>query len=127
MQLPVKLASENKTAELYVYRRKGGGKRVDPENVNILLAVELENMGRMETFINIKKKDVSVRLEVPGEAQKEHISGSTVLLHELLSEAGFKLVGTNITHSAEETTPPTALSALERHTAAPAGRINFTI
>ena len=127
MQLPVKLAGENKTAELYVYKKKGGGRKIDPENVNILLAVDLENMGRLESFINIRGKDVSVKLEVPGEEQKAFVGENTVMLHELLSEAGFKLVGTSVACSEEETAPPSALSALKRHTAGRPGGIDFTV
>ena len=127
MQLPVKLAGENKTAELYVYKKKGGGRKIDPENVNILLAVDLENMGRLESFINIRGKDVSVRLEVPGEEQKAFVGENTVMLHELLSEAGFKLVSTSVACSREETAPPSALSALRRHTAGRLGGIDFTV
>ena len=40
MQLPVQIGEERKTAELYMFRRKSG-KRIDPENANILLALEL--------------------------------------------------------------------------------------
>ena len=127
MQLPVKLAGENKTAELYIYIKKGGGRKIDPENVNILLAVDLEHMGRLESFINIRGKDVSVKLEVPGEEQKAFVGENTVMLHELLSEAGFKLVSTSVACSEEETAPPSALSALKRHTAGRPGGIDFTV
>jgi len=127
MQLPVVLGNEKKTAELYVYKRKGGGKRVDPDDVNVLLALDLENMGHWEGLINIKKKDVSLRMEVAGEDKKEFFSGKTVLLHELLDEAGFKLVGTNITCSPKETTPLSALETLRRHKAARPGTIDYMV
>jgi hypothetical protein len=115
MQLPVNTAAGNKSAEVYVFKRKGRG-RIDPENVNILLAIDLENMGHWEGLVNIRKKDVSIRMQVPGEAQKAFFSENTVMLHELLSEAGFKLTGADINCATEETTPLTALVALERYT-----------
>ena len=115
LQLPVQIGEERKTAELYLFKKKGG-KRVDPENVNILLALDLENMGHWEGLINFKSKDVSVRMEVAGPKEKAHFSENTVLLHELLSEAGFKLVSTDITHSKQETTPLTALSVFDKLT-----------
>ena len=126
MQLPVKLREEQKTAELYVFKRKGG-KRADPDNVNILMSIDLENMGHWEALLNIKGKDVYLNMEVAGEAEKEHFSSNTVLLHEMLSQEGFKLINTNIKISQEETTPLNALSAFERYTGGKQGRIDLKI
>ena len=126
MQLPVQLREERKTADLYVFKRKGG-KKADPENVNILLAIDLEFMGHWEALINIKNKDVSIQMEVPGESEKDHFNSQTVLLHNMLDEAGFKLVSTNIKFAKEETTPLTALSAFDRYTGGQQGIIDFMI
>jgi len=126
MQLPVQLSEEKKTADLYVFKRKGG-KRADPDNVNILMAIDLEFMGHWEALINIKNKDVSIQMEVPGESQKEHFNANTVLLHNMLNDAGFKLVSTNIKFSIEETTPLTALSTFDRHMGGKQGIIDFKI
>lgn len=126
MQVPVRLGDEKKTAELYMFRRKNG-RRVDPENANILLALDLENMGHWEGLINIRGKDVSVRMEVRGEEEKAFFSEKTVMLHELLAEAGFKLVNTSIAYSKEKTTPLTALSALDKLSRARSGGIDVVI
>jgi hypothetical protein len=126
MQLPVQLSENRRTAELYVFKKKGG-KRADPDNVNILLAIDLENMGHWEALLNIKGKDVSINMEVPGEAEKEHFSAHTVMLHQMLSEDGFKLVSTSIKLSENETTPLTALSSLDRYTGGRQSAIDFMI
>jgi len=126
MQLPVQLSEEKKTADLYVFKRKGG-KRADPENVNILLAIDLEFMGHWEALLNIKNKEVSIQMEVQGEAEKDHFNANTVMLHNMLTDAGFKLVSTNIKFSEEETTPLTALSAFDRYTGGKQGIIDFRI
>ena len=126
MQLPVQLSEEKKSADLYVFKRKGR-KNSDPDNVNILLAIDLEFMGHWEALVNIKNKDVSIQMEVPGEAEKDHFNSNTVLLHNMLDEAGFKLVSTNIKFSKEETTPLTALSTLDRYTGLRQGIIDFKI
>ena len=126
MQFPVRIGDENKTAELYLFKRKGG-RKPDPENVNILLAIDLENMGRWEALVNIRKKDVSIQMEVAGEQEKEFFSDNTVLLYNMLAEAGFKLTSTSISFSEAETTPLTALKTLNRYTAGRAGHIDFRI
>ncbi|MCL2627810.1 MAG: hypothetical protein FWD44_03835 [Oscillospiraceae bacterium] len=124
MQLPVQLSEQRKSAELYVFKRKGG-KKADPDNVNILLAIDLEFMGHWEALLNIKGKDVYINMEVQSEKEKEHFIENTVLLHEMLSEEGFKLVNTNIKISQEETTPLTALLAFDRYTGGHQGKIDF--
>ena len=126
LQLPVFLGDEPKTAELYMFKKKRGN-RADPENVNILLALDLEHMGRWEALLNFRKKDVSVQMEVRGEKEKQHFSENTVQLHEMLSEAGFKLVNTDIKFSKKETTPVTALSTFDRFVGSKSGTIDFMI
>ena len=124
MQLPVIIGQERKTAELYLFRRKGGGKKIDPDNVNILLALDLEYLGHWEALLNIRNKDVSVRMEVPGAAEKDYFNRNTVLLHKMLEEAGFRLVSTDVTFSDEKTTPINVLTVLDRLST---GRINYVV
>ena len=126
MQLPVQLSEQRKTAELYVFKRKGG-KRADPDNVNILLSIDLENMGHWEALLNIKGKDVSINMEVAGEAEKDHFCDNTVMLHEMLNEEGYKLVSTSIKLYEKETTPLTALTAFDRYTGGRQSMIDFMI
>jgi hypothetical protein len=114
MQMPVLVNDQQKSADLYIFKRKGR-RQVDPDNVNILMAIDLEFMGRWEALLNIKGKEVTLNMEVRGEREKEHLSENTVMLHRLLDEDGFKLVGTNIKLLSEETTPLTALNAVERY------------
>ena len=126
MQLPVQIGEERRTAELYMFKKKNS-KRLDPENVNILLALDLENMGHWEGLINIRNKDVSIRMEVAGPDEKEYFSEKTILLHELLADAGFRLVGTDITYSEIETTPLIALSVFDRLSTGKSGGIDYIV
>jgi len=127
MQMPVQLNEEKKTADLYIFKRKGR-KSIDQDNVNILLAIDLEFMGHWEALVNIKNnKEVSIQMEVPGEDEKEHFNSHTVLLHNMLDDAGFKLISTNIKFSKEETTPLTALSTFDRFSGGQQGIIDFKI
>ena len=124
MQLPVIIGQERKTAELFLFRRKGGGRKIDPDNVNILLAIDLEHLGHWEALLNIRHRDVSVRMEVPGASEKDYFNRNTVLLHKMLEEAGFRLVSTDITFSGEKTTLLNALTVLDRLST---GRIDYVV
>ena len=41
-QIPILLNGEYRTAELYFFRKRKGGRKIDPENVKILLALDLK-------------------------------------------------------------------------------------
>ncbi|MCL2227725.1 MAG: hypothetical protein FWB97_08900 [Oscillospiraceae bacterium] len=113
MQLPVKLNGQETTAELYVFKKKGK-KQIDPENVNVLLAVELQHLGRWEGLINIQSKDVSIKMDVPGEQEKGFFGENTIMLHKLLHEIGFVLKNSTISYTGENTTPLNAMLSLEQ-------------
>jgi len=113
MQLPVKINEQETTAELYIFKKKGK-KRLDPENVNVLLAVDLQHLGRWEGLINIQSKEVSVKMDVSGEQEKDFFGANTVMLHKLLHEIGYKLQNSTITYTGENTTPLTAMLSLEQ-------------
>ena len=124
MQLPIIMQEEKKTVEMFLFKRKGG-RKPDPENVNILLALDLENMGRCEAFLNIRNKDISVKMKVDGQRQKDFFSENTVLLHNMLDQSGFKLTGTDISVKEENTTLLTAMLALENFTTSGTRGIDF--
>ncbi|MDR3209096.1 MAG: flagellar hook-length control protein FliK, partial [Oscillospiraceae bacterium] len=112
VQLPVTLAQERKTAELYVYKRNRNGRRIDPNDANLLLALELTNMGHWEAFVNVRGKEVSVKMTTESEGARSVLEAAGAKLHGLLSEAGYKLSGMKVTCSGAETTPLTAMQIL---------------
>jgi hypothetical protein len=126
MQLPVIIGGYRKIAELYLFKRKDG-KPADSENVNILLALELEHMGHWEALVSFREKAVSIQMEVSGKREKEHFSENSILLCGMLAEAGFKLVNTDIKTAKKETTLVTALVSLERHLSERAGMFDLLI
>jgi hypothetical protein len=124
MQLPIVLAEEKQAVELYLFKRKGG-RKPDPDDVNILLSLDLENMGHCEAFLNIKNKDISVRMKVDGPAEKDFLYENTVLLHNMLEEAGFNLTETDITYTEDNTTLLTALLAPTKFANGTGGGVDF--
>ncbi|MDR1117344.1 MAG: flagellar hook-length control protein FliK [Oscillospiraceae bacterium] len=111
-QIPVILNNEQRTAELYVFKQNKGQKKIDPENVNILLALDMTFMGHIESFIGVRGKDVSLNVTVDSPAAGEFIGQNTAGLHRLLSESGFKLAGLKVRQGGERTTADKALLSL---------------
>ena len=93
VQLPIEQNGRQQTAELYICRNKERGKkRIDPENVRILLALDLEHMGHVQAFVTIRGKDVSMRLDVGSQAGADYFRSQTVALHGMLVESGYRLL-----------------------------------
>lgn len=127
MQIPIKLGEDRKTAELYVYKKKSGSKIIDPDNVSILLALDLEHMGHLESFVRIRGREVSLQTEVEAEEAKAFFSDNIRPLHELLAEIKFKLADAKVSCSKEQTTPLTALMSLLEHDKRTKAGIDYTV
>lgn len=113
MQLPIQIGDERKNAELYMYKKnRGGTKRIDPEDAKILLSLDLEHMGHLDAFIEIKGREVSLRFEVDDEGVIPVIQQSTTQLHNILDEIGFKFANSSVLPRKKEVTIESALSAL---------------
>lgn len=128
VSLPIRLGDERSRAELYVYKReKGGVKRIDPEDVRILLVLDTERLGRLETFVEIKGRDVSLRFEVESENVASVIRQNTTKLHKLLDESGYKYANSNIITKKSETTIESALISLRSYDMSKSGGLDFTV
>ncbi|MDR1300042.1 MAG: flagellar hook-length control protein FliK [Oscillospiraceae bacterium] len=108
-QFPVVVSGEDSTAELYVFKRKKAA--ISPEDANILLSLNLPSLGHWEATVNVRGRDVSLHMRAADDGAREHLSGSTARLHEMLSEAGYRLTGARVTcGDGDAATPLTACS-----------------
>ena len=112
-QIPVQLDNQSTHADLYIYKRKkNGSSRIDPENVKILLALDLTHMGQLETMIEILGRDVSLRFEVESDDVANTLRQNTARIHRLLDDAGYKFANGAFVTKQPDTTIETALLAL---------------
>ena len=113
VQIPVRLEQQTGNADLYIYKRKKNGTpRIDPENVKILLALDLTHMGRLETLIEISGRDVSLRFDVESDDVASTLRQNSTRLHQLLDSAGYRFVGSTFAAKKSDTTIETALLSL---------------
>lgn len=113
LQLPVQFGDERRNAELYFYKKeKRGSKKIDPEDVKILLALDLEHMGHIESFIEIRGREVSLRFEVESDDIADTFRQHTTNLHDLLDESGYKFTNSTFITKSDTTTVESALLKL---------------
>ena len=126
MQLPVQLDEDGKVADLYVFKRKGS-KAADSEDVNILLVIDLEFMGRWEALLKITDQDVSVHMEVLGDTEKEQFDLNLALLQDLLFDVGFNLVGATVRVSKGEGLSLVGALGIDKRLGGNRGGVDFVV
>lgn len=91
MQLPVMINSDATTAKLYVFKEGKSRKAIDPENATILLALDLNSLGHLESMIGIKGRSVNVTFRVEKDSIGTLIEKSGHILKKSLEEKGYNL------------------------------------
>ena len=113
LQLPLLLGERQQTAELYVYNREKGGRKLDPNHATVLLALNTEHLGRLEAFVQVRQKDISLKLEIGRAEAVNSVREQSGALAKLLASVGYRLTFTTIQHLIRQTGPKTAGDALK--------------
>lgn len=92
IQVPLNLNDKNTTGELYVLKRGPKRKRIDPENTSLLISLNTQNLGLVESLINISKKNISINIRVENQTIIDFIKENYRYLYASLFEKGYKLV-----------------------------------
>lgn len=106
-QIPVQMNNRNRTVEIYVLNRKGGGKRIKADNANILIALDTENLGHIETLINVSNKNLRLRFGVERPGLVGYVGSFAADIGEALKEIGYRLSDLRTEVAARKTTPLT--------------------
>lgn len=104
-QLPVNLGGDRGTAELYVMKRKQGRKRIDPNDTTIFLSLDTQNMGRVESLLDVKGNVISMDLRTESQSVSDFIRSNITGLYSGISECGYKLVNVNYSIISEPAVP----------------------
>jgi hypothetical protein len=90
LQIPLLFGQEKTSADLRVfYAEKEGRRRIDPENVRLVLALDLAHLGRVEVDLRVASRVVDCRIDVDGEAQQALFSAAQGDLKAGLEGCGY--------------------------------------
>ena len=104
LHIPVVVNQSVRTAEVYIYRKNKKGKKIDKENTVIYLGLDMNFLGRIETVIQIEKKNVSLTFKLESEKAMSVVKDRTTKLFKDLQAAGYKLADTKILKLIKKTT-----------------------
>jgi hypothetical protein len=115
-QIPVQINDRNRTVELYVLNRGKNGKKINPNNANILIALDTDNMGHLETLINVTNKNLRLRFGVENPELVGFIDSFTTELSQAMQDIGYRLSDVRMQVTDKPVTPLTVTEVVEPKT-----------
>ena len=125
-QLPVQMNDRMRTVELYVKKSGKGRKKIDPENANILIALDTDSMGHLESHVQVSKKTVRLRFGVERGDLVQHVSSYLPDFAEAMKAIGYRLGDLRMQVIEKPVTPLTAAQAMAEEPV-PQGRLDVTL
>ena len=92
VQLPLSIFDKNTTGELYMLKRGAKNKKLDPSNMTVLLSLDTERIGRIDTLLSIDKKNISTNFRVENSEVFPVLKEKHRELYNSFLEKGFRLV-----------------------------------
>ncbi len=73
MQLPITLQNTRQDADLYVLKRGGRSARVDESNATVAICLETENLGQVDTVLQVERDELSLQFRVESREIRQFI------------------------------------------------------
>jgi len=91
-QLPVNLSGYHTTAELYVMKRQSNKKRIDPHDTVMFVSLDTNNLGRIETLLDVKGNNVTINLRTEKSQINDFVKENIKYLYTGMAACGYRLV-----------------------------------
>lgn len=115
------------TAELFVYKHKRYKKQMDPENIVILLGLDTENIGRVETMIKASGKNISLQFHVSKTDAFAEAKKLEKQLRQMMRAEGYHLQEMDVAVLAQRTTVLNAESVLAEEAEIKQGEVDIRV
>ena len=92
MQLPLSMFNKDTTGELYMLKRGSKSKKLDPSNLTVLISLDSQNAGRIDTLLSIDKKDISTNFRLENSDIFPILKENHRELYNSLLSKGYRLV-----------------------------------
>lgn len=127
-QIPLQTAAQQQTtAELFVYRYRGGKKAVDPDNILILLGLDTQFMGRVETLVKTSGKTLNIEFNMEDMRLADEALADAAQLKDAVRQAGYTLFGISIKQLTSRTTVLNAEERLINEADGSAGNVDIRV
>ena len=89
-QIPVRFENQKSTAELYIFERNAKSKN-NREQSTILIALETQNLGRIETMLRCEGTSLDLNFRLNSESFSNYLKDKASDLKQALAESGFQV------------------------------------
>ncbi|SES86156.1 hypothetical protein SAMN05660297_00756 [Natronincola peptidivorans] len=91
LQLPIMMENQVKNLQIYIMNKKKGSRRVDPNDMSILLNFDTNNMGNINIYTAVQYKNVGMKIGVKSQEDKNLFEAKRNQIEGLLKELGYEL------------------------------------
>ena len=91
LQLPVMMENQLKNLQMYVLNNKKGSKKIDPNDMSVLLNFDTNNMGNINIYTAVNYKKVIMKVGVKNLEDKNLFENNIKKIEGLLSNLGYEL------------------------------------
>ncbi|MEA4947549.1 MAG: flagellar hook-length control protein FliK [Oscillospiraceae bacterium] len=127
VQIPLLYRGAPETAELYVLRRRERRRGTEQGELRAILALDMKNMGHVETLLRFSGRGLSLRFTANGKNQAKFLAERSGQLRGLLYRAGYEPLEISSAVSPGKTGPAGAMEALRRERPGGSGKIDLKI
>lgn len=92
VQLPLSIFNQNSTGELYMLKKGSKNKKLDPSNMTVLISLDTNNIGRIDTLLSVDKMNISTNFRLENDEVFPILKESHKELYNSLLKKGFRLV-----------------------------------
>ncbi len=104
-QIPIEMSQNKSTAELYVFERKQKGNAEERTNTTILIALETQNMGRVETVMRSERDSLGIEFRVQSPVIVNYLQKTTAELAQSLAGDDFAVKEIRVVQMNKPVTP----------------------
>ena len=124
-QAPFKYENRENSAELYVMKRNSGKNAIDPQNATVLVSLQTQNIGTVDSIIHIDRGFMNIELRVDDEKIKRRVTGELETLRELIEGTQYVLHNVAVNVSKEKLTPANAAALARSGAALPSAGVDI--
>lgn len=92
LQIPLSIFNHNTTGELYMLKKGSKSKKLDPSNMTVLISLDSNNIGRIDTLLSVDKKNISTNFRLEDSKVFDILKENHKMLYTSLLEKGYRLV-----------------------------------
>ena len=92
VQIPLSIFNQNTTGELYMLKKGSKTRKLDPSKMTILISLDSNNIGRIDTLLSVDKKNISTNFRLESSEIFDVLKENHKFLYKSLLEKGYRLV-----------------------------------